>query len=272
MPTIYWDESSRGYHGNQGHTPYTRGRWVGEKMVNGKRVRMRSRDYDKVVALVNGTKPERKGLPLKGLPCYSVDVERREVYGKNGQVMKGRKDRNSVLYRISLDNVRHTVTWNRLAYAALHGIDVMKIPKDIVVDYRDGDYVLTYLGDKMRTIHAERTDQRRRVIMDTLSHRKREIDILRRYYETKDTQELVTYATQECFNGMVQHVMKERKCQMQRAVDVVLEATERFLQRVTSEDVPVISISSNISWLCHQALKEQRKKREYNDNLKILEL
>lgn len=25
--SIYWDESSRGYHGNQGHTPYTRGRW-----------------------------------------------------------------------------------------------------------------------------------------------------------------------------------------------------------------------------------------------------
>ena len=272
MPTIYWDESSRGYHGNQGRTPYTRGRWVGEKMVNGKRVRMRSRDYDKVVAWVNGTKPERKGLPLKGLPCYSVDVERREVYGKNGQVMKGRQDRNTVQYRICIDNVRHSVTWNRLAYAALHGIDVMKIPKDIVVDYRDGDYVLTYQGDKTRAIHAERTDQRRRVIMDTLNHRQREIDILRRYYETKDTQELVTYATQECFNGMVQHVMKERKCQMQRAVDVVLEATERFLQRVTSEDVPVISISSNISSLCHQALKERRKKREYNDNLKILEL
>ena len=119
-------------------------------MVNGKRVRMRSRDYNKVVAWVNGTKAERKGLPLKGLPCYSVDVERREVYGKNGQVMKGRKACNSVLYRISRDNVRHTVTWNRLAYAALHGIDVMKIPKDIVVDYRDGDYVLTYQGDKTR--------------------------------------------------------------------------------------------------------------------------
>ena len=108
--------------------------------------------------------------------------------------------------------------------------------------------------------------------MDTLDHRKREIDILKRYYNTKDTQELVTYATQECFNGMVLHVMKERRCQMQRAVDVVLEATERFLQRVTSEDVPVISISSNISALCHQALRQQRKKREYNDNFKILEL
>ena len=269
--SIYWDESSRGYHGNAGHTPYTRGRWVGERTVNGKRIRMRSRDYDKVVAWMNGTKAERKGLLLKGLPCYSVDVERREVYGKNGQVMTGRKMRNSVVYRISRDNVRHAVTWNRLAYAALHGIDVMKIPKDIVVDYRDGDYVLTYQGDKTRAIHAEHAAQRRRVIMDTLDHRKREIDILKRYYNTKNTQELVTYATQECFNGMVLHVMKRRKCQMQRAVDVVMEATERFLQRVISEDVPVISISSTISSLCHQMLKEQRKKREYNDNIKIFE-
>ena len=40
---------------------------------------------------------------------------------------------------------------------------------------------------------------------------------------------------------------------------------------VISEDVPVISISSTISSLCHQMLKEQRKKREYNDNIKIFE-
>lgn len=43
---IYWDESSRGAHGNLAQTSYVRGRWVGEKTVNGKRVRMRSMKID----------------------------------------------------------------------------------------------------------------------------------------------------------------------------------------------------------------------------------
>jgi hypothetical protein len=53
---IYWDESSRGYHGNEGRTPYKRGRWVGERMVDGRRVRMRSVDYDKVLQWLNDVK------------------------------------------------------------------------------------------------------------------------------------------------------------------------------------------------------------------------
>lgn len=44
---IYWDESSRGYHNNPGHTQYTRGRWCAEKYIDGRRIRRRSKDIDK---------------------------------------------------------------------------------------------------------------------------------------------------------------------------------------------------------------------------------
>lgn len=272
MPTIYWDESSRGYHGNQGRTPYTRGRWVGEKMEKGRRIRMRSTDYDKVVAWVNGEKPERKGIALKGLPGYSIDVQRREVYGKAGRVIKSYTVHNTVKYELRKDRVSYHVSWNRMAYAALHDIDVLKIPSDIVVEERGGEYVLTYVGEWSMQKNAQLRTQRRGLIHDTLSKRKREIEILQRYYHTLDTSELVTYATTECFDGLLRYIMKERSCTVEYARDIVLEATERFLHRVTSQNIPVISISCTIKSLCSQALRDNRKKKEFYENLKIIEL
>ena len=47
---MYWDESSRGYNCSNSGKPKKRGRWVGERNINGKRVRMRSTDFNKVMA------------------------------------------------------------------------------------------------------------------------------------------------------------------------------------------------------------------------------
>lgn len=268
MATIYYDESSRGYHGNAGRTPYTRGRWVGEKTVNGKRIRMRSTDYDKVLAWMNGEKTVRKGLPLKGLPTYTIDIERREVYGRGGIVKKGRTERHMVTYVISKDGVKYHVSFNRLAYAALHDLDVLMIPGDLSVEERDGEYVLTYLGDMFSKRWQQQRTKRRSMIANTLSKRKHEIEILERYYRTLDTTELVTYATQQCFGSVLRNVMKDRCCTIQHAKDVVLEATELYLHRVTEQDVPVIDISGTIRSLCAQTLRNNRNNKMYNDNLK----
>lgn len=270
MPTIYFDESSRGYHGNQGRTPHTRGRWVGEKMENGRRIRMRSTDYKKVVAWMN--KQEGKRIPLKGLTNYSIDVDRRELYGKSGQVRKGEKACNVTKYRLQQDGVKYTISWPRMAYAALNGIDVTKIPSDLVVYEHDGEYVLSYRGDFISCYHSQQRTERRKFISNTLNKRKREIEILQRYYSTNDTAELVTYATTDCFDYLLRYVLKQRGCTIDRARDIVLEATEQFLQRVTEEDTPVISISHHIKGLCAHVMKEHRKNMEYNDNLKIIGL
>ena len=50
---LYWDESSRGYHGNEGRTPYKRGRWVAEKRIDGRLVRKRSTDMQKCLDFLN---------------------------------------------------------------------------------------------------------------------------------------------------------------------------------------------------------------------------
>jgi hypothetical protein len=62
--------------------------------------------------------------------------------------------------------------------------------------------------------------------------------------------------------------MNNRYCAIERARDIVLDATEQFLRRVTQENVPVVSISHTIRGLCAQALKKDHKNMEYNDNVK----
>ena len=264
-PTIYWDESSRGYHGNQGRTPYTRGRWVGEKMQNGKRIRMRSTDYNKVLAWVSG---EPKGIKLKGYPNYYVNVERREIYGRGGKPIRSTKVNAREMYGLTQDGKRFSTQWNRIAYAAINGIDVRKIPQDLSVEYRDGQYVLEYLGDVLSHLWEQRRSDNFAKIENSLNKRKREIDILLRYYSTHDVSELVTYATKDCFDSVVRSVINNRYCSVERARDIVLDATEQFLRRVTQENVPVVSISHTIRGLCAQGLKKDHKNMEYNDNVK----
>lgn len=237
-------------------------------MQNGKRIRMRSTDYYKVVAWVNSEKPEPEGIKLKGYPNYYVNVERREIYGRGGKPIRSTKVNAREMYGLTKDGKRFFTQWNRIAYAAINGIDVRKIPQDLSVEYRDGQYVLEYLGDVLSHLWEQRRGDNFAKIENSLNKRKREIDILLRYYSTHDVSELVTYATKDCFDSVVRSVMNNRYCSVERARDIVLDATEQFLRRVTQENVPVVSISHTIRSLCAQALKKDHKNMEYNDNVK----
>lgn len=262
---IYWDESSRG-------TKYDRprGRWVGERLENGKRVRMRSTNYDNVLQWVTGNKRACNRTPLKGMPEYSIDVDRQEVFGKRGQLMKGQKqiNRPTTYYTLSpSDSEKCIISFYRLAYAALHGIDPRTIPSNMTVDYEDGEYRLMYLGDLKSKRNDRCRREKRHKINATLRKRKHEIEILQRFYATGDSAELVTYTAKDIFDNLVTHVMSRRHCSLERATDVVLDATEQFLHRATESDVPIISISPTIQGLCLRALKDGGRKREYNDNV-----
>lgn len=261
---IYWDESSRG-------TKYDRprGRWVGERLENGKRVRMRSTNYDNVLQWVTGNKRQCNRTPLKGMPEYSIDVDRQEVFGKRGQLMTGSiiGKKKVHYYTLFPDGNEFAVSFNRLAYAALHNIDPRKIPSNMSVEYEDGEYKLMYLDDVIQKRKDQHRKEKRYEIKAILSKRKREIEILQRFYATGDSAELVTYATKDIFDKLVAHVMAARNCRIDRATDVVLDATEQFLHRATESDVPIISISPTIQGLCLRALKDGGRKREYNDNV-----
>lgn len=262
--SIYWDESSRGVSYER-----QRGRWVGERRENGKRVRFRSTDYGKVVAWVTGSEPDNNRIPLRGMDGYSVDIERKEVFGKRGKRLTGEKNAaGETMYTFYFGEDRFSATFNRIAYAAMHDIDVRKIPQDLVVTYKDGEYVLMYNDDLRVDTIKKRRAEKRDMILATLSKRMRETEILSWFYASGNSNELVKYATQTCFNSLVLYVRKTRHCSLERATDVVLESTEIFLQRVVNGNVPVISISTAIRGICRRTMKDADQRQEYNDNIK----
>ena len=260
---IYWDESSRGVS-----LIRPRGRWVGERLENGKRVRMRSTNYDNVLKWITGNTHDCNRMQIKGFPDYSIDIERKEVFGRKSVPMKGEKKKNNHTYRLKRDKVAYSLSFNRLAYAALHDIDPRKIPTDIVVVESNGEYILQNVIDfKVNENRRLQRDKRKR-INNILNKRRMEIDILQHYYQTRDTSEIVTYVTKDIFESIVTYVMRRNNCGMQRATDVVIEAQEKFLQRVINGNLPAISISSAIQTLCNRCTTESMRKREYNDNIR----
>lgn len=264
---IYWDESSRGVSYDR-----PRGRWVGERVENGRRVRMRSTNYDNVLKWITGNTRDCKRMQIKGFPDYSIDIERKEVFGKKNVPMKGERRNNRIVYKLEKDKVKHPISFSRLAYAALHDINPLKIPADIVVVESDGQYVLQNICDFQYDNNQRRQRDKQQRINSILNKRRMEIDILQRYYQTHDATEIVTYVTKDIFESMLFKVMDKNHCSMQRAMDIVTDAQERFLQRITDDNMPTISISSTIVALCNQCAAETTRRREYNDNVTYKQL
>ena len=260
---IYWDESSRGVS-----LIRPRGRWVGERLENGKRVRMRSMNYDNVLKWITGNTRDCNRRQIKGFPDYSIDIERKEVFGKKNVPMKGEKRNNQMIYKLKKDKVQHHISFSRLAYAALHDINPLKIPADIVVVESNGQYILQNICDFQYDNNQRKQSEKRQRINSILNKRRLEIDILQRYYQTQDTTEIVTYVTKDIFESMVFKVLDKNHCSMQRATDIVTDAQERFLQRVINGNMPTISTSSTIQALCNQCTAEGMRKREYKDNIR----
>ena len=246
-----------------------RGRWVGERLENGKRIRMRSTNYDKVLKWLTGNTTECNRIQLKGFPDYSIDIERKEVFGQKSVPMKGDKRNNKQTYRLKKDKVTYHISFNRLAYAALHEIDPRKIPTDIVVVESNGEYILQNICD-FQVDHNQRMrrDKQQR-IANILNKRRLEIDILQRYYQTHDATEIVNYVTKDIFESMVFKVLEKNHCSMQRATDIVTEAQEMFLRRVIDGNLPTISIGPTIQAFCNQCTAQESRKQEYNDNIRI---
>ena len=262
--SIYWDESSRGYHSNEGRTPYKRGRWVGERMVDGRRVRMRSADYDKVLQWLNdATKNDL--LTLKGFD-YSVDTKRNKLYNRYGREVKGRMNKGIRMYQLYKDGEKLCeVSFNRLAYAALHGIDVSKIPHNIIVTFDNGEYTLQYRSDIASARIKRERDNGVRFIENSLNKRKREIDILLKFYQTGDATELTQYVTCDIFQHVLHAVMHRHHLSIQRATDVATEGIEMFLKNAMYRAAPLTNITPNIIRRCNIVVANGKRKMEYKE-------
>lgn len=263
--TIYYDESSRGYHHNDGRTPYTRGRWVGEKTIQGRRVRMRSKDYNKVVAWLKENQVSNNDLiPLEGYK-YAVNVRYEYVVGIHGKRLKpdaGGK------YRIFDSGKSFKTTINRLIYAALHHIDVRVIPKDIqVIKTDNGQYTLITKQQSARRSTRKRQQNQQdihKLILCKLSH---ELELLKDFYSTGNSKNVVRYAMSQTDKTIYYLMHGKHLYSRQRASDIAAMAIEQFCDSITSaRPSHYTSISKNIKHLCLKIIRNAGKTFEYNDS------
>lgn len=268
---IYWDESSRGYHNNPGHTPYVRGRWVGEKTVNGKRVRMRSTDYEKVMRFLD-MEPEKdttilNGLTqLKGFPNYYADIANGEIYSYfHGKVhkMKGHKNAvgdRSICFRKDKKHVVRSL--NRVLFAAVRGIDVDIIPDDIIVQFsEEKGYYLELKSEVKKQRMKCQTD-----VAVKIERNMMESELLLGYYTKGDIIRVMEYvlSLSEC---LVKEVRKRYNCVQEKARFVTDLAIDEFLTSLKDGTMVSTNITRALRKMLHAIYKRERSTYEYNDNI-----
>ena len=279
---IYWDESSRGYNSSNAGTKHKRGRWVGEKNVNGRRVRMRSTDFDKVMAWLNqehGTvndghykRPKTpiekadstKLTPIVGM-SYSADVEGFYLVNKFGYKLKptpsGRRKGNYV-FVVSIDRKQHSISANRIMYAALHGINPLSIPETIVVSRTDnGDYVLKHKSNQAREASSVMHHNQRLNIKESLETKMQEMQILQQYYATGGMSEVIAYTIQQTDN-LAAYVRYNFSLGKQNGVDVAMEAVEWFCRRIENGNVAVTAILATLKHRVRDIIAANKQQRD----------
>jgi hypothetical protein len=245
---------------------------VGERRENGKRVRFRSTDYDKVVAWMQRDQPCDHIKPLKGMP-YKVNLQRCTVIGKGDREIYGREENGRKRYRLCADGQRMDFYFERLAYAALHDIDVRNIPKDITVRRTDdGEYVLEYKSEALSRASRKGVAARRGMILASLDRRQQEIELLKHYYKTGDSANIISYASAQ-LDPLARYLRRNFNICQQRSIDIAIETIEDFCQRV-SDGTTLVNSSITYS-LRHRArlIRDKRMKmKEYKDNKYLSEL
>lgn len=271
---IYWDESSRGYHGNSGRTPYVRGRWVGEKTVNGKRVRMRSTDYEKVMRFL-GMEPDKdatilNGLtPLKGFPDYYADIANGEIYSYvHGKVrkMKGHTDgRGNRSVYLSRDKKRVVRSLNRVLFAAIRGIDVDIIPDDIIVQCSEEKGYYIELKSKAAQIRQKKCHTG---VAVTIERNMMENELLLGYYTNGDIIRIMEYVL-SLSEDMVKDVQRRYNCVQERARFITDLVTDEFLTSLKDGTMAYTNITKALKNMLYEAYKRERSMYEYNDNIRV---
>lgn len=289
--SIYWDENSRGYNDSKAGTVHKRGRWVGEKNVHGRRIRMRSTDLKKVMEWMNrdtgqwemsrppvrSHKKERKDKvdvttlkPIVGMP-YFADVQQNSIYNRHGHKMHARKTGRGgeLRYSLTVNSQQITISAPKLMYSAIHDIDPLKIPDSLVVKHTDeGEFQLMHRGDCGRESNKALQRSMMHNIGRRLSERIYEAQILQRYYDNGDTSEVITYAMQQT-DKLVAYVRRKYSRSEQRSMDVASEAVEWFCDRIMQRGITVTSVTSTLRGKVRGIMEQHHRMRDisYYQNL-----
>ena len=212
-----------------------------------------------------------KLAPIKGIGYY-FDAETRRVANKRGLVLSshcgGFSSRNrSKYYIIYVDGQRHSISENRLFFAALHGLNPLRIPDTlVVVNTNDGGLRLTTKSERGRETAEFGYRLRKEGINERSEYKMRELQILQHYYNTGDTAELLSYTISRT-DQLARYVRHKFSWSADRCTDIAMEAVDWFCQRVERGDLAVTSISGIIKQHARALVKQQQRRRTWSDTM-----
>lgn len=198
---LYWDESSRGTKAGK---PDRRGRWCAEKIIKGRRVRMRSGDINRCL---NFLQEERKGVnlpdevkPIKGFPSYWIDPNSGKVFrvkrDKVKEISTKTNRRGFRLVTLYRDGKGKKTSVNRLRFAAVRNIKMEDIPQDLNVTETGGKLQLMEKITPCAKGFHRWNDEQNRLRVYHLNRKLREGKMLLLAYKTKDFSEVTLYLLQ----------------------------------------------------------------------------
>lgn len=275
---IYWDESSRGTDGR-----HKRGRWVGEKNVDGRRVRMRSTILSKVVEWLNQDQSTegKDGLykrprtprekvdisrltPIVGMPYYA-DVEGYYIANKFGYKIKAHlcgRGKGNYQFIVMIDKKRCHFSANRLMFAALHGISPFQIPDNlVVVRTDDGRYLLQSKSEWGREFADRAYVTKKENVAQRLDSKMHEAQILQRFYQTGDRSELVAYTLGKT-NQLALYLRYLYSFGKERSMDTAMEAVDWFCQRIEDRNIAVTAIYGSLKQRARLIARQHNKMRD----------
>ena len=274
---IYWDESSRG------DTRHKRGRWVGEKNVDGRRVRMRSTILPRVLEWLNQDQSTegKDGLykrprtprekvdisrltPIVGMPYYA-DVQGFYIANQFGYKVRpslvGRKSRN-YQFAVYVDKKRRVISANRLMYAAIHGISPFQIPDNLVVVRTDeGKYLLQTKSEWGREFADRAYITKKENVKQRLESKMHETQILQRFYQTGDRSELVAYTLGKT-EKLALYLRYLYSFGKERSMDTAMEAVDWFCQRIEDRNIAVTAIYGSLKQRARLIARQHNKLRD----------
>lgn len=251
---IYYEETTAFRH--KDGSPGKKGRWVGEILVNGRRVRMRSTNYRNVLLFLQGkrtprrnaAKPDMENLRMvRDLPGYWVDITNGNVYNKDLKKMKiNNTTRGSGFLNLHIEGQRYGIQKNRMWYAAINRLRYFNIPSSVIVTVGEDGTLQAMTREKLAERMVQKAaDKRRENIGNMLDEVIYEAEMLRKFYQTKDVGPVLLYLV-ERRDMMVSFVAKYRCCRKQKAEDLFDASLDKLIDRLLNGTSCVTNLTSNM--------------------------
>lgn len=252
--TLYYEETTS-YRRKDG-TPGKKGRWVGEILVDGRRVRMRSTNYRNVLLFLqnkrtprrNAATPDKENLRIvRDLPGYWVDITNGDVYNKDFKKMTiSNMTKGGGFLNMYREGQRYTIQKNRLWYAAINRLRYFNIPSSVVVTIGENGMPQAMSQSEHSELSSQKLKENRRKNIDKMLDAViYEADMLKTFYQTNDVGPILLYLVEKR-DIMVSKTMQGRCCSKQKAEDLFEVSLDKIIDQLVNGNSYITALTSRL--------------------------